>query len=335
MRPPAIHGGNMEPSLGMIGNSPPMQWLKDRIGRAAPSDSTVLIQGETGAGKELVARAIHELSERSRVRFVALNCAALPETLAESLLYGHYPGSFTGANSRQKGKFELAHESTLFLDEIGELSLPIQGKLLRVLEEGVIDPVGAERPVAVNVRVVAATNRDLKAEAAAGRFRADLYHRLNVITLIVPPLRERSEDIPELVRHFIAVYSKKRRRVVHGISQKAESLLQAYDWPGNVRELAHVVEQAVVMGNSEVLEVKDLPAEIRDLNSEWKGNKQLRYENERRHVENAYVRAGGDYKIAAKILNYRPGDMSRVLRRLDLTHLMKQGPRAPRKRKSA
>ncbi len=319
----------------MIGNSQPMQRLKDRVGRAAPSDSTVLIQGETGAGKELVARAIHQLSERSRADLVALNCAALPETLAESQLFGHYPGAFTGANSRKQGKFELAHGSTLFLDEIGELSLPVQGKLLRALEEGRIDPVGAERPIGINVRIIAATNRNLKQEAAAGRFRTDLFHRLNVITVIVPPLRERSEDIPELVRHFIALYSRKTKRVVRGVSEAAGALLEAYEWPGNVRELAHVVEQAVVMGKSEVLDVDDLPEEIRNPYSGVKGNKQLRYETERRNVENAYVRAGGDYKIAAKILNYRPGDMSRVLQRLNLTHLMKRGLRPRRKRKSA
>jgi len=310
----------------MIGVSTPMRQLREFIGKAAPSDATVLIQGESGTGKELVAQALHRQSRRSDRPFVAVNCAALPDTLAESVLFGYERGAFTGAAARQKGKFELAAGGTLFFDEVGELNAAVQAKLLRAVQERMIDRVGGTHPIPVDIRFVAATNRNLKAEVFAGRFREDLYHRLNVVSVTLAPLRARPEDIQALADHFIAVAALNCGRVVRGISPEAATLLQEYNWPGNVRELQHVIEQAVALGDSEVVRREDLPSELlgEKHQSDSDGYYEILYRTQRRIFEDAFAKACGDYKKAAEILKLRAKDMHRFLKRLDLTYLLKR-----------
>src|SRR5499427_1495789 len=230
----------------LIGRSEPMQRLVEQVRKAANSDATVLILGETGTGKELVARLVHELSPRKKGPFVVVHCAALAESLLESELFGHERGSFTGASRRKLGRFELADRGSLFLDEIGEISPAIQIKLLRVLQEKELQRVGGEQTIRVDVRVISATNRDLNAEVHSGRFREDLFYRLHVVPLQVPPLRDRSEDIPLLAEHFVAKHAPRINRKVNGLSQAAVRLLTHYAWPGNVRELENVIEQGLV-----------------------------------------------------------------------------------------
>src|SRR5262249_54185650 len=220
--------------------------LKD-IETVAPVDSTVLIHGETGTGKELVARALHRRSRRVSNPFVRFSCAAIPPDLLQSELFGHERGAFTGALSRRIGRFELAHRGTVFLDEIGDLPLELQPKLLRVLQEREFERVGSNQPIAVDVRVLAATNRDLRSAVAAGAFRTDLFYRLNVFPIEVPPLRERRDDIPVLVEHFVERYAKKAGKGIGRIDTRAMERLQAHDWPGNVRELQNVIERAVML----------------------------------------------------------------------------------------
>lgn len=232
---------------GMIGNSKPMLEVFKLIGRAAQNDSTVLIRGESGTGKELVAGAIHRYSARAKQRFVAVNSAALSETLLESELFGHERGAFTGATARRQGRFELAHRGTIFLDEIGDISANMQTKLLRVLEERSFERVGGAESLSVDVRVIAATNRDLESAVADGKFRSDLYYRLNVITIPLPPLRERRVDIASLAEHFLARYSQARGGPAATFSEDAMTLLQQYDYPGNVRELENMVQQATAL----------------------------------------------------------------------------------------
>ena len=228
-----------------------MRSLYRQIGRVAPSDSTVLITGESGTGKELVARAIHSNSPRAERPFVAINCAAITETLLESELFGHERGAFTGAIAQKKGRLETADGGTVLLDEIGELSPALQAKLLRVLQEREFERVGGTRSIAVDFRLVAATNRDLEQAIAAGTFRRDLYYRLNVVSLAVPPLRERPEDIPLLANHFARRHAANMKRRVTGVSPEALACLMAYDWPGNVRELENAIERAVVLGSTD------------------------------------------------------------------------------------
>jgi DNA-binding NtrC family response regulator len=246
----------------IIGASRPMRELFRLIGRAARSASTVLVTGESGTGKELVARAVHEASERSGA-FVAVNCAAIPAELIESELFGHTGSAFTGAKQARAGLFESANGGTLFLDEIGELPLAVQPKLLRVLQEGAVRRVGADREREVNVRVIAGTNRDLEKEMTEGRFREDLFWRLNVIHLHVPPLRERAFDIPLLVEHFIAKVAVAAGRPPLDVSQEALAVLTAYSWPGNVRELENAIERAVALAEGARLTPEDLPQRIR------------------------------------------------------------------------
>ncbi|HJR62444.1 MAG TPA: sigma-54 dependent transcriptional regulator [Gemmatimonadaceae bacterium] len=249
----------------LLGGSPAMQQLKEQIARIAPIPSAVMIIGESGSGKELVARDLHRLSPGAREPFVAINCAALPETLVESELFGHERGAFTGAVTMRKGAFEAAGKGTIFLDEIGELPLAMQAKLLRVLEERQVVRLGSTRPVAVPARVIAATNRELEEEVKAGRFRQDLYFRLNVHVLRVPPLRDRASDIPELADHLLAStcerFGMKRKR----LAEPALRVLMAYDWRrNNVRELRNIVERMVINAGGELIGEEDVPAEVRE-----------------------------------------------------------------------
>jgi two-component system nitrogen regulation response regulator NtrX len=242
----------------MVGESPLMRQLRELVAVAAPTNGRVLIFGENGTGKELVARTVHALSRRRNQPFVEVNCAAIPEDLIESELFGHVKGAFTGAVADRKGRFEAAHNGTIFLDEIGDMSLKTQAKVLRVLQEQVTEPVGSTTRVQVDVRVLAATNKDLLAEIRAGRFREDLYFRLNVIPVYVPPLRDRAEDIPLLVEHFIADLALEYRRRPKTLTPAAMARLQTYRWPGNVRELRNVIERVVIMAPGEEITDRDV-----------------------------------------------------------------------------
>jgi DNA-binding NtrC family response regulator len=247
----------------IIGQSPPMQKVFEIVDQVAPSKATVLITGESGTGKELVANAIHQRSPRASGPFVKLHCAALAESLLESELFGHERGSFTGAVGRRDGRFQIADGGTLFLDEIGEISPAIQVKLLRFLQEREFERVGGTQTIRVDVRVIAATNKELAAEVKAGRFREDLYYRLNVVAIEMPALRERKSDIPALAKFFVDRYANANGKAIEAIAPAALDLLVAYDWPGNVRELENAIERAVVMASGTTLEPKHLPASVR------------------------------------------------------------------------
>ncbi|OHE22487.1 MAG: two-component system response regulator [Syntrophobacterales bacterium RBG_19FT_COMBO_59_10] len=252
----------------IIGRSPKMKTLLDTLAMVAPTDATVLIMGESGTGKEVAANAIHHNSPRAGQPFVKVSCAALPETLLESELFGHEKGAFTGAVSRREGRFQLAHRGTIFLDEIGEMSPALQAKLLRVLQEKEFEPLGSDRTAKVDIRVIAATNRDLEKDVREGRFREDLYYRLNVVPIVMPPLRERREDIPLLAEYFLALCREKNRKAVKEISGKAIDALVRYDWPGNIRELENSIERAVIMAREDVIGTADFPPQIRKLSME-------------------------------------------------------------------
>ncbi|MBN1911578.1 MAG: sigma-54-dependent Fis family transcriptional regulator [Pirellulales bacterium] len=249
---------------GVIGTSPQMRDVIQRLQRIAPTNATVLIQGETGTGKELVAQSIHQNSPRKNKPFVALNCAALSENILESELFGHVKGAFTDASTDRVGKFEYAHGGTMFLDEVGDMPMPTQIKLLRVLENGEITRVGSNDPVKVNVRVLSATNRNLEDAIEAGTFRSDLYHRLKVVTLRLPTLVERSQDMPMLIDHFVKLFAGEHGKRIKGVSLAARRTLLAYDWPGNVRQLRNVIESMVVVDYDGLLDVDDLPEELAD-----------------------------------------------------------------------
>jgi two-component system response regulator PilR (NtrC family) len=239
-----------------------MRAIFDMIMTVAPQTSRILITGETGTGKELVARAIHENSARSKAPFITINCGAFPETLLESELFGYVKGAFTGANENRPGLFRGAHGGTIFLDEIGNMSLPMQVKLFRVLQEGKVRPVGSTEETEIDVRVIAATNKDLDKAIAAGEFREDLFYRLSVIPILLPALRERREDIPLLARAFLERFRKSMDKSVEGISPEAMKLLESYDWPGNVRELENTLERSVALETGKMISVEVLPAKI-------------------------------------------------------------------------
>mgnify|MGYP005847220135 FL=1 len=249
---------------GVIGDSPQMRDVIERLKRIAPTNASVLIQGETGTGKELVAQAIHQNSPRKNKPFVALNCAALSENILESELFGHVKGAFTDASTDRVGKFEYAHGGTLFLDEVGDMPMATQIKLLRVLENGEITRVGSNDPIKVNVRILSATNRHLEDAIQAGTFRSDLYHRLKVVTVRLPTLRERSADIPVLIDHFIKLFAKTHGKQIRGVSPPCRRRLLAYQWPGNVRELKNAVESMVVVDYDGLLDLDDLPEQLAD-----------------------------------------------------------------------
>jgi two-component system response regulator HydG len=249
----------------IIGRSPAMQNLFETIALVAPSEATVLIAGESGTGKELIANAIHQNSPRAHGPFIKVNCAALPETLLESELFGHEKGAFTGALAGKQGRFQLAHTGSIFLDEVGEMAPTTQTKILRVLQEREFEPLGSTHTVQADTRVIAATNKNLVAEIQQGNFREDLYYRLNVVTLEVPPLRDRREDISLLADFFLKQYAEKNRRLIKGFTPRAMDLFMRHGWPGNVRELENVVERAVIMTRTDVISAAELPDVFTDL----------------------------------------------------------------------
>ena len=252
----------------IIGKSRPMKELIDMVAMIAPSEATVLITGESGTGKELIAQSIHYNSPRKDHSLVVVNCAALTETLLESELFGHEKGAFTGADKRREGRFAQAHKGTIFLDEIGEMSPMMQAKLLRVIQEREIQRVGSDDTIKVDVRILAATNRNLEDDVAKGKFREDLYYRLNVVTVNMPPLRDRQDDIPLLAQHFLEKYSEKNRKQVKGFSPISMDILLKYDWPGNIRELENAVERSVILLNGDYITEKELPLNITQTYSE-------------------------------------------------------------------
>jgi two-component system response regulator HydG len=247
---------------GILGKAPPMAELRGLIATVGPTEATVLITGESGTGKELVARALHQASGRAGALLVTVNCAALAENLLESELFGHEKGAYTGADKQRDGRFKQADKGTLFLDEIGEMPLALQSKLLRAIQHGEVQRLGSDSPVTVDVRVLAATNRNLAEEVAAGRFRDDLYYRLNVISLHVPPLRERQEDIPLLAMYFLARFAAKNHKTIRGFTPQAFETLSRHPWPGNVRELENAVERAVILSPGEYVGMRELPLSL-------------------------------------------------------------------------
>jgi Nif-specific regulatory protein len=304
-----------------VGDSSRMRAVYELIRRVAATDSTVLIQGESGTGKELVARAVHNSSSRADGPFVAVNCAAITETLLESELFGHEKGAFTGAVAQKKGKVELANGGTLFLDEIGEFAVALQAKLLRVLQEREFERVGGTHPTKIDVRFVAATNRGLLQAVEAGTFRRDLYHRLNVVSIALPALRERAEDIALLADYFVAKASRKCRMRPKPISPEAQACLLGYDWPGNVRELEHAMERALVLGSSDNILPEDLPAEIFESASGEPSSSNYQSvvkEQKKQVVQKAMQQSNGNYIEAAKLLGIHPNSLLRLVRNLNL-----------------
>jgi DNA-binding NtrC family response regulator len=321
-RRPTLTGGSDTLPRGMIGRSPAIRAVLEVVERVAPTDATVLVTGETGTGKELVARALHEQSPRASGPFIAVNCAALSEGLLESELFGHKKGAFTGAVKDRTGLFEAASGGTILLDEIGDVSPAMQHRLLRVLQERELTPVGAVKPVAVDVRVVAATNRDLRVEMEAGRFRDDLYYRLNVVRIELPPLRARREDIPLLAEAF---YARVDRRPHAGCSPLAMRLLQAYPWPGNVRELLAVLESSHIQAGDRRIEAQHLPEDVRGRGDGAPVDGE-RYRNERPPVDErtaiatALAEAGGARTAAAVRLGMSRTTLWRKMKEYGLEH---------------
>jgi two-component system nitrogen regulation response regulator NtrX len=311
----------------LIGASPAMQRLKNDLQRSAASDSRILIVGENGTGKELVARQVHRLSQRAQAPFVDVNCAAIPEELIESELFGHVKGAFTGAAGDRSGRFEQAHGGTLFLDEIADMSLKTQAKVLRVLQEQRFERVGGARTIEVDVRVLAATNKELEEEIREGRFREDLYFRLAVIPLRVPPLRERSEDLPLLVDHFIAHFAREIGRRPKTVQPEAMERLRAYAWPGNVRELRNVVERMMIMVTADSIRAADLPPALRDESPrhglaiwqmEFASLKEARSAFEKRYIERLLAELDGNVSRTAQALDLERSNLYRKLRALGI-----------------
>ncbi len=306
----------------MIGDSSAVADVVNFVKRVAPRDSTVLIWGESGTGKELVARAIHRNSTRVQKTFMAINCATLTETLLESELFGHEKGAFTGAVAQKRGKLETADGGTVFLDEIGEMAPTLQAKLLRVLQEREFERVGGTKTIKVDIRVIAATNRDLKEMSRSGTFRQDLYYRLNVVSIRTPALRERKEDIPLLASYFASKYAERVKRKVSGISPKAHRLLTAYDWPGNVRELENAIERAVVLGVTDIILPEDLPELMVEdpIGEEGAGGSldDAVRQAKRNAIEKALEQSGGNQSEAARHLGVHAVHLSRLIKTLNI-----------------
>ena len=322
--------GRLEASLDvdLVGESPRMREIWRLLARVAPSDSTVLLRGESGTGKEIAARALHRKSRRASRPFVAINCATLSQTLLESELFGHERGAFTGAMERKIGKFEVADSGTLLLDEVGEIPPPLQAKLLRVLQEREFERLGSTRPIRVNVRVIAATNRDLEKAIQEGTFRDDLFYRLNVISCTLPPLRERREDIPLLASHFAARFGHQLGRRVAGFSPEARACLERYPWPGNVRELSNAIERAVVLGDDDLIRPEDLPETILEALPATGRVPVTPYhdtvnETKKRSILNAIEQAGGNLTKAAELLGLNANYLHRLINNLDLRDRIK------------
>lgn len=317
--------GEAAASPGILGRSPAVVAMREIIGTVAPTRATVLITGESGTGKELVARALHSGSPRAERPLITVNCAALAENLLESELFGHEKGSFTGADRRREGRFVQADGGTLFLDEVGEMPLPLQAKLLRVLQEGEVQRVGSDIPLRVDVRVLAATNRDLREEVAQKRFREDLYFRLNVITVEVPPLRERVEDIPLLAARFLERFAERNRKSVRGFSAQALDCLLRHDWPGNVRELENAVERAVILCAGDLVTGRELPSAVtRDGEGERRPGEGFALAGlsldavERRAIEETLRLSGDNKSEAARRLGITRATLHNKLRRYGL-----------------
>ena len=315
---------------GMVGVSEKLRDLQRQITKVAPSNTTVLILGESGTGKELVARALHRNSLRAAGPFVAINCAALTETLLESELFGHERGAFTGAITQKKGKLEVAAGGTVFLDEIGELTPLLQAKLLRVLQEREMERVGGTKTIQLDIRLVAATNRDLEQAVSKGDFRRDLFYRLNVVSLKAPALRERPEDTLPLAEHFAKKYAAECGRKIVGLAPEARAYLQSYSWPGNVRELENAIERAVVLGSADMLLAEDLPEHIRE--SRPAAVSASMYEEaveaaKRQVVLQAFEQVNHDHEAAAKILGLHPNYLHKLIRTMNLKPALKRGRR--------
>jgi transcriptional regulator with GAF, ATPase, and Fis domain len=311
----------LSPNKTLVGESGQIRRVEEFIVRVAQSDSTVLIRGESGTGKEVVARALHQNSPRRDRPFIAINCAAIPETLLESELFGHEKGAFTGAVSLRKGRLEASGDGTLFLDEIGELAPPMQAKLLRVLQQREFERVGGVHPVPFKARVLAATNKNLEQAIKSGDFRQDLYYRLNVVSITVPPLREHRDDVPLLALYFAAKYAEKSKRPFKGISHEARALLIGYSWPGNVRELENAIEHAIVLGMTDEILPEDLPESL--LEEQSAGLPGARYhetlnETKKELIRSSMREAGGNVPAAARVLGIHPKYLHRLIRSLNL-----------------
>ena len=304
----------------VVGQSPAFRALMDMLRQAANSSATVLLLGETGTGKELAARTLHEYSPRAKHAFIAVNCGALAESILEAELFGYEKGAFTGAIARKEGRFERAHQGTIFLDEVGEMSLAAQVKLLRVLQEGELERLGGTQTLRVDVRVIAATNKDLAREVAEGRFREDLYYRLNVVEVRMPSLASRREDIPLLADHFLRRYAAKNSKSVRGFTPEALAMLENYAWPGNVRELEHALERMVVLARSELLDLNDLPESIRRGPTGSASGVLIPIgtpmeEVERRMIHETLRHTKGDKTLAARLLGIAARTIYRKLER--------------------
>jgi len=302
---------------GVLGSSPRIREIFQLLEMVAPSEATVLLLGETGTGKELVAQAIHRNSPRAAGPFVVVNCATLPETLLESELFGHERGSFTGATVRKEGRFLVAHRGTVFLDEIGELSPLIQAKILRVLQAREFEPVGSNRTQKVDVRIITATNRDLETMVREGRFRDDLYYRLNVFPLVLPPLRDRLEDLPVLADFFLKKYGEKNRRGVISLAPEALQAFRRYSWPGNIRELENVIERGVIICQGNVLALQDLPPALQPPGWWPTGDGETEPglpELERQLISRTLARVAGQRRQAAEILGISLDELNLKIR---------------------
>jgi formate hydrogenlyase transcriptional activator len=320
--------GTNEQYPDIIGKSLELQQTLRLISRVAPTPSTVLILGETGTGKELVARAIHYQSARRTKTMITVNCATLPPNLLESELFGHERGSFTGATDRRIGKFEQAHHSTLFLDEIGELPLELQVKLLRALQEKEIERLGGRGTISVDVRIIAATNRDLEKEVDEGRFRADLYYRLNIFPIGLAPLRQRRDDLHLLAMHFVEKLAKRTGTKITSVSQHALDQIAQYDWPGNIRELEHVIERSILLSDDHVLRHIYLPnRKPKDASHRTHNESSVKTieENEREHIINVLKQCNGrvaGFRGAAKFLGIPPSTLTSKLKRLGIEKML-------------